>query len=122
MDSGGGGAGRPPQKLCLVPKAEVEVKQHLLGNADEGEPLIECIDDGLPLKMWSHEGERPVVEGGAGWGGFGSARKAHFMGMDKPYADGGGLCSPGRWAPGSRRLPGGWAQELLRKAWGASGT
>ena len=24
------------------------------------------------------------------------------MGRDKPFADGGGLCSPGRWSPSSR--------------------
>ena len=29
------------------------------------------------------------------------------MGKERPYADGGGLCSPGRWAKEARRLPSG---------------
>ena len=31
-------------------------------------------------------------------------RRARHIGGDKPFCDGGGLCSPGRWAP-ERRLP-----------------
>lgn len=33
--------------------------------------------------------------------GYGAARKAALMGKDKAFADGGGLCSPGRWPPRS---------------------
>ena len=35
------------------------------------------------------------------------------MGKSKPYADGGGLCSPGRWASGHRLLPRGLGRELM---------
>ncbi len=30
---------------------------------------------------------------------------ARHIGGDKPFNDGGGLCSPGRWPPEKRRLP-----------------
>ena len=41
----------------------------------------------------------------AGRHGVGPPRKARHMGGDKPFGDGGGLCSPGRWPPGRRGLP-----------------
>ena len=34
------------------------------------------------------------------------------MGKTKAFADGGGLCSPGRWPPGKRNLPAGPFTEL----------
>ena len=34
--------------------------------------------------------------------GRGPPRMADFMGTSKPFADGGGLCSPGRWAQSMR--------------------
>jgi len=40
-----------------------------------------------------------------GWLGTGPPRSAPFMGRHRPYADGGGLCSPGRWPPSQRVLP-----------------
>ena len=48
--------------------------------------------------------------------GVGAPRRAHYVGRDKPHADGGGLCSPGRWPKASRRLPAGFAVELLDQA------
>ena len=35
--------------------------------------------------------------------GQGLPRVSHFMGKDRPYHDGGGLCSPGRWPRHKRR-------------------
>jgi len=40
-----------------------------------------------------------------GWLGDGPPRAAPFMGKPRPYSDGGGLCSPGRWPPRQRNLP-----------------
>ena len=40
-----------------------------------------------------------------GWRGMGSFRRVLSMGKEKPFADGGGLCSPGRWPPNKRVLP-----------------
>ena len=40
-----------------------------------------------------------------GWHGVGPTRLARHMGGDKPYLDGGGLCSPGKWPPNKRWLP-----------------
>ena len=44
--------------------------------------------------------------------GKGQPRKAVHMGRGRAFADGGGLVSPGRWAPGKRTLPGGIADTL----------
>ena len=41
-----------------------------------------------------------------GWHGRGPSRCAQHIGGNKPFCGGGGLCSPGRWAPGKRNLPG----------------
>ena len=35
-------------------------------------------------------------------GGYGPPLKSHMMGKSKPFVDGGGLCSPGRWSPCAR--------------------
>ena len=70
--------------------------------------MVRFLDDGLPVRAPQvHQvpaGPPPaaVVEG---WHGVGPPRKARHMGGDKPFCDGGGLCSPGRWQPGKRRLP-----------------
>jgi len=40
-----------------------------------------------------------------GWHGIGAPRTSSSIGGEKPYCDGGGLCSPGRWRPNKRRLP-----------------
>ena len=71
---------------------------------------MEFIDDGLPTK------EAACDQSREDWRGVGAPRRAHCTGRDRPYADGGGLCSPGRWPKASRRLPGGFAMELLDQA------
>ena len=43
-------------------------------------------------------------------------RISHFMGKDRGYEDGGGLCSPGRWPRSQRNLPDGVNKELLIQA------
>ena len=43
-------------------------------------------------------------------------RILHFMGKDRSYKDGGGLCSPGRWPRSQRNLPDGANKELLIQA------
>ena len=40
-----------------------------------------------------------------GWIGRGRPREVTFMGRTAAFHDGGGICSPGRWPPGKRRLP-----------------
>ena len=37
----------------------------------------------------------------------------HFMGRDRPYEDGGGKCSPGRWPRRARRLPEGINRNVI---------
>ena len=67
------------------------------------------VDDGLPVwivAILEVEGERaPPLPSAVGWHGLGPPRMARHMGGDKPYCDGGGLCSPARWRPCKRRLP-----------------
>ena len=80
--------------------------------------LVEFIDDGLPNKLVFKEDVKEAAgdESREGWRGIGALRRAHYTGRDRPYADGGGLCSPRRWPKASRRLPGGFAMELLDQA------
>ena len=84
----------------------------------EEAPLVEFIDDGLPNKLVFKEDVKEAAgdESREGWRSVGVPRRTHYMGRDKPHADGGGLRSPGRWPKASRRLPGGFAMELLDQA------
>ena len=50
---------------------------------------------------------------GSGWTGWGEPLRVRGKaGKLRPLWDGGGLCSPGKWAPGQRRLPGGTVKDL----------
>jgi len=65
-------------------------------------------DDDHPVRVPTVRGEpeEGTVEApSCGWHGLGPTRRARHMGGDRPYHDGGGLCSPGRWPPSRRRLP-----------------
>ena len=55
------------------------------------EAHLEFIDDGQPTKLVCTE-DVDCDESGEGWRGIGVRRKAHYMGRDQPYADGGRLC------------------------------
>ena len=79
---------------------------------------MEFIDDWLPTKLVFKQDVKEAAgdESREGWRGVGAPRKARYKGRDKSNADGGGLCSPGRWPKASRRLPGGFAVELLDQA------
>ena len=48
-------------------------------------------------------------------GGEGSPLSATIAGKNKPFTDGAGLCSPGRWPPEQRLVPGQWAQAFRDK-------
>ena len=66
------------------------------------------VDDGLPVRLDSPKPpEVPVLTPAVsvGWRGGGPPRMARHIGGDKPFNDGGGLCSPGRWTPEKRQLP-----------------
>jgi hypothetical protein len=90
--------------------------------------MVGFLDDGLPVRATPARpaamGPQPTATAGperrrqapasaspqaasttSGWHGIGPPRKARHMGGDKPFHDGGGLCSPGRWPPGKRGLP-----------------
>jgi hypothetical protein len=73
------------------------------------------IDDGLPTRLPVPE-SLPPTSGGAleGWRGRGAPRTSQHISGPKAFCDGGGLCSPGRWPPGRRRLPGGPSEGLRR--------
>jgi hypothetical protein len=78
------------------------------GVRQEGLSMAGFVDDGLPVRINSPKPpEVPVLsrEISAGWRGGGPPRMARHIGGDKPFNDGGGLCSPGRWPPERRRLP-----------------
>ena len=67
------------------------------------------VDDGLPVRIAAipeERGERTLpLPAAVGWHGVGAPRVARHMSGDKPFCDGGGLCSPGRWRRDKRRLP-----------------
>ena len=73
----------------------------------------ESLEDGLPVRVpeigqatQDREYDQELPEGTwKGWLGEGPPREAPFMGKRRPFADGGGLCSPGRWPPNKRLLP-----------------
>ena len=97
------------------------IKDNVRGNIDGADVMLEYIDDGLPSRMVQEvDTERPAKdlphEDATCRGGHGPPRTAHFMGKDRPYEDGGGKCSPGRW-PREQRLPtSDLAKELLIQA------
>ena len=70
--------------------------------------MVDFVDDGLPVRIEAPVNAEPpelVPAVSAGWRGSGPPRVARHIGGDKPFCDGGGLCSPGRWPPAKRRLP-----------------
>ena len=78
------------------------------GVRQEEPSMAGFVDDGLPVRINSPKPpEVPVLSPAisAGWRGGGLPRMARHIGGDKPFNDGGGLCSPGRWPPEKRRLP-----------------
>jgi hypothetical protein len=83
-----------------------EVDQHEEKDPTEGLPEMKIADawvkDGPPQK-------------GAGWWGKGAPIQVQQSYKVRDFADGAGLCSPGRWQPSKRRLPavGGLAKEVV---------
>ena len=79
---------------------------------------MEFIDDGLPTKMVFKEDVKEAAgdESREGWRGVGAPRRAHNVGRDKPYADGGDSAPQegGRKHRGGCRE--GFAMELLDQA------
>ena len=78
-----------------------------LESADLNETDLDGVVDQLPTRItwddWEELREPLGAEGG--WKGKGPARRVKVMGRHRAFHDGGGLCSPGRWAFAKRRLP-----------------
>ena len=75
---------------------------------DRAGSMATFVDDGLPTRIAQapRAGAAPLAaELSLGWHGAGPPRSVNHMGQLKPFSDGGGLCSPGRWQPKKRRLP-----------------
>ena len=59
------------------------------------------------------EAEPGAWPSGSGWRGNGPPMQIpDKRGKPRPFWDGGGPCSPGKWAPEQRHLPGGLIREL----------
>ena len=81
------------------------------------------LEDGLPTRVSEmdyteeenmKEGEQDGEEvAWKGWIGRGPPRMVEFMGKQRAFHDGGGLCSPGRWRPEDRRLPERGQEKLM---------
>ena len=106
-------AGEPCHGDVLVREAE---EAHTKAAVKEEMALF--TDDGLPERvLLEAEPDVPAATVLApaitsGWRGSGAPRMAKGFRGVKPFEDGGGLCSPGRWPKPRRRLPGGLAQKL----------
>lgn len=83
-----------PRDLC---HADVLIRTYV----DQSEP------DGASDGPTSDEDEfgSPKLHAGAGWHGVGSPLPVGRGSRRRGLQDGGGLCSPGRWAPVDRRYP-----------------
>ena len=91
------------QSAAVVGACEAEGDVELRGGADTTINVdhSECMDvdgyvEGPVTKMTDEAYDHKGI-------GKGPPRRAMHMGRDKPFTDGGGLCSPGRWAPQQRR-------------------
>ena len=101
--------------LCHCGPGEACHADYLMAMAHHCVPLaapsmMDFVDDGLPVRLEAPAAsEPPRLEPAvmAGWRGSGPSRNARHIGGDRPFCDGGGLCSPGRWTPEKRLLPGG---------------
>ena len=87
---------------------------------DAGQPtMMDFIDGGLPKKnvvdSSDYEGRTDTSEPQVGWRGRGLCRRVRVVGREKPFDDGGGLCSPARWTPRARRVPGPGTGDVLER-------
>ena len=83
----------------------------------EPEPLpLSTCEEHAPTSDEDSDGE-PLPKLGAGWWGRGPPLLVHLGPNkgDKPLEDGGGLCSPGRWSPATRRLPSDFGERITPK-------
>ena len=100
-------------RCCKMPPAPVALEA-----PSEGHHMImEDFEDGLPARLPVEEvGEfgNEVYEGSSGWRGRGPPRRATVMGRERPFHDGGGLCSPGRWPKTKRMLPDGVGGDFFK--------
>ena len=90
--------------LIRAARSKKDLTEEQTGDAEDGLPTR------LPLDVEKEKGIeqecRAADEGpSTGWIGRGLARRAKTMGRDRPFHDGGGLCSPGRWPTSRRRIP-----------------
>ena len=86
-----------------------------VGGGTSSSPAVGGGTSSVPALIGGGTSSVPAVGGGmgsegvgpraVGWRGQGQPRGASCMGHDKPFADGGGLCSPGRWPLGKRVFP-----------------
>ena len=86
------------------------------GDSPRTGSLEEVGNAALPVRItWDEWGNHhgTEVEVG-GWRGKGLARRVRVMGRERPFHDGGGLCSPGRWPLEKRKLPGVVGGDFLK--------
>lgn len=74
-------------------------QDHALNNED-AQPMRDV--DEFAAGQGQKESWSPMDGAVSGSVGQGAPRVAEFMGSFKAFADGGGICSPGRWAPEAR--------------------
>jgi hypothetical protein len=82
--------------------------------AIEGDPALDdCLPTRCPETVDKGQKVELLAASDVGWRGKGPPRITRSLGQERPFADGGGLCSPGRWAPSQRQLPKGNIEKIL---------
>ena len=79
-------------------KVSAALPSPAVGHSCSGQRVSSSVDtdllDGEEESAWFHQAV----------GGCGPPLKSHMMGKSKPFVDGSGLCSPGRWSPCARHV------------------
>ena len=91
----------PPEEAALRAAAAASREKAAIAAASM-EAVDSDLEEGTPRK-------------GSGWWGSGEPMSIGSAERKRPFYDGAGLCSPGRWPPDRRRLPRDGAVAILRE-------
>ena len=80
---------------------------------DDNVPAASVPEDPPTSENEAEAGGRPRPKRGTGWWGHGQPLAARKKGVARPFVDGAGLPSPGRWPIAYRKLPTGTLADRL---------
>ena len=109
------GIGEDCQDVILRPWANGDPKLPTVQEEEAPEP--DLLGDGLSLRLNTKDSARQIPE--EEHGSWETPRMTTCFDNRKPFSDGGGLCSPGRWSKAKRQLSGGNFAVLSPLLWSA---